>query len=255
MDQSTEMSWDDVVAALQAGARPEEVVSRAQGLFQAMPPAPPVGAPTEAPPGTARLYREFPGPGGSSVQLCYLRPPLRLLEAAEGGLPSRTGTPRLDGELHFDVLSLFEPRLLAPNPSLTPDALVQPPEPVAPGAPPARPRSAREWAALYPERARAAGNSASAAAEEALQGAPEPGLARVVLSAVVPALAAAEKPGAEPVAGMLAAQAAYAARLEEMPVSKLREVVTGVLQPSAEGPAANAAALAILAAALGTPLT
>lgn len=110
--RASEMSWADVTTALRLGARPEEVITRARTLLSprvpqgtASPPPSPPAPPS--PPDVRALYRTLPGTD-ASVQLCYLRAPLQLLEAR------RSGKPRLDGEMRFDVLSMFRARVVAP---------------------------------------------------------------------------------------------------------------------------------------------
>lgn len=58
------MSWDDLTAALSAGARPQDLLSRARNLFDSTtspPPSPP------HPPNARALYRPPLLPGTSPV--------------------------------------------------------------------------------------------------------------------------------------------------------------------------------------------
>lgn len=119
------MDWNDVAAALRAGASPEDVLTHTRTRTQSQSGS--TGEATResgrgAGAGVDRLYRTGLG---QSLQLCYLHTPLHVLELldGDGGASSERGNggvgvgggwraDRFDGELSFDVLDGFSPRLV-----------------------------------------------------------------------------------------------------------------------------------------------
>lgn len=197
------MSWADVSAALRLGARPEEVVSRARTLFRrteegvSSPPPSTTAAGLREGGDVSRLYREI---DGQQTQLCYIRPPLPVLEMIDG--EKYESRIQFDRELCFDVLAMFKPRLIAPVSTKLQQELLDAPPPRAETSrralrrrsremgrmERARSLSRRQWAMEYAEYARDTKSNRADAARTLLRDAPSIALASYILARVVPTL-------------------------------------------------------------------
>lgn len=112
-------TWEDTIAMLRAGAPPSQVLPNIRTLLRGLPDASSSGPSPEPKTPTSRLYHSI---NGYLFQIPYLRPPphlWRLLAEPNNDLSTRL----FDGELHIDILELFQPRFVQPPPEDVRDEL------------------------------------------------------------------------------------------------------------------------------------
>lgn len=110
-------TWDDLLAAVRAGAPPQETLPQIRELLHSHPPAPQAtqNEPSESTTPTSRLYRTLK-PGSDKFQIPYLRPPSSTVHALRARHDAEAGKQDLfyDTEMDVDVLAMFGPRYMSP---------------------------------------------------------------------------------------------------------------------------------------------